>query len=56
MVEEEESERGEGGGREERGEKETYGVCGAVQFNGGGEGVAIVTAQIHMGMGGIVWG
>lgn len=32
-------------------------VCRAVQFNGGGKrwGLLIVTAQIHMGMGGIVW-
>lgn len=29
-------------------------VCSTVQFNGGW--LLIVTAQIHMGMGGIVWG
>lgn len=51
-----------GDGRRSEGEKErglegwTYGFARAVQFNGGGDGgLLIVTAQIHMGMGGIVW-
>lgn len=35
----------------------TYGFVAAVQFNGGvGGWLPIVTAQIHMGMGGIVRG
>lgn len=41
---------------EREGEGETYGF--AAQYSlmgGGGVGLPIVTAQIHMGMGGIVW-
>lgn len=42
--------------REKRwgGEKETYGF--AAQYSLMGGWLPIVTAQIHMGMGGIVWG
>lgn len=40
--------------RERGGRKRNVWVCGGVQFNGGL--LPIVTAQIHMGMGGIVLG
>lgn len=47
MVEEEREKRRGGG-------KETYGFAAQYSLMGGWP--PIVTAQIHMGMGGIVWG